>query len=1062
MRRCLFVFLALVLLLPATFSALAQPAGPPDRVHQDLISEASRKGHVPVIIRLDTDNAESRHKSWDSRPSHPPSDKKDRIRHVSQSLIERMDSRQLANIKQYRNVPFMAGAVDAETLQELLADPAVIRVYPDLLLKPLLENSTEHIGALNIHSHETGGATGQGTVIAILDTGMDPDHEFYKDRIVQQACFSMTYSNDELSSVSLCPDGDNPGGVDTQIGGNAGKDCDTSISGCGHGTHVGGIAAGSSAGRKGVAPEAGILSIQVFSYFDEDNEVSSWLSDQMRAFDWILDIAGTTNIVAANLSLGSAESHSGFCDDLFEPYTDIVNVLKANNIATVFSAGNSGKTGGIGFPSCISSAISVGATRILQNETPPDQLAEFSNNAIILDLLAPGQWIASSVAGGGYGIMSGTSMAAPHVTGAWALVRQAWPDATVDEVLQRLVSTGVPVADHRNESGLVKPRIQVDEAVLADPGDVLPLIALPATGVEATLASGSTSSDPFQISNTGTGTLFWQARIHDETADWLAIHPLSGAVAEGGHQNITFDYDTDGLEPGTYDTQLIITSNDTGGNPEVIIPVSLTVLETPLFTRELHGNEGFRLLSVPAATTFGEFLDPVWTQGLDSEESGGNTTGGDPNVFVWDHAGSGGDASGWQALTDLTGNIAPGTGLLVYVFKDDEPGVDGSFPKTLSVAGEEFPAGTSVDVNENAGGWLLLGNPFAVPVDFTELEKTNLSDVVYVWDPNDGSGTVNPGEEDPGAGSWQSFSEGAGTGDLSGGIIAAFQGFFVQNDAGGDAGVTFNVAARTQGGTFMGKQATRQVVRLELSGQGLRNSAWMSFRDNGAFEKTYGDAWQLMPLSTDYAMLAVNKAGELFDISVLPEPGADFELPLHVEATRGGTFSLSVTDWEISFDQTLYLVDRWNDFAVALGEGMAYEFELDQPLQKAVRNPFELIANGPLKAAVSEEPRFVITTSALVSTGPTTDLPDRLELAQNYPNPFNPATVISYALPEQAHVTLTVYDMLGRQVGVLVDQNREPGSYQVSFDASALSSGVYLYRLESAGQTLTRKMTLVK
>ncbi|MDG5767304.1 zinc-dependent metalloprotease family protein [Balneolales bacterium ANBcel1] len=85
-----------------------------------------------------------------------------------------------------------------------------------------------------------------------------------------------------------------------------------------------------------------------------------------------------------------------------------------------------------------------------------------------------------------------------------------------------------------------------------------------------------------------------------------------------------------------------------------------------------------------------------------------------------------------------------------------------------------------------------------------------------------------------------------------------------------------------------------------------------------------------------------------------------------------------------------------------------------------------------------------------------------LALHQNYPNPFNPATTIRYELPERGHVRLAVYDLLGRRVSTLVNERQDAGRHDVAFDASRLSSGVYLYRLESAGQTLTRHMMLVK
>jgi hypothetical protein len=92
-------------------------------------------------------------------------------------------------------------------------------------------------------------------------------------------------------------------------------------------------------------------------------------------------------------------------------------------------------------------------------------------------------------------------------------------------------------------------------------------------------------------------------------------------------------------------------------------------------------------------------------------------------------------------------------------------------------------------------------------------------------------------------------------------------------------------------------------------------------------------------------------------------------------------------------------------------------------------------------------------------------LPNRLELAQNYPNPFNPTTQIDFTVPADAalvDVRLTVFDLLGREIAVLINGSVQPGAYSVPFDASALSSGVYLYRLEAGGQIITRKMSLLK
>ena len=90
------------------------------------------------------------------------------------------------------------------------------------------------------------------------------------------------------------------------------------------------------------------------------------------------------------------------------------------------------------------------------------------------------------------------------------------------------------------------------------------------------------------------------------------------------------------------------------------------------------------------------------------------------------------------------------------------------------------------------------------------------------------------------------------------------------------------------------------------------------------------------------------------------------------------------------------------------------------------------------------------------------DVPDAFELRQNYPNPFNPATQITFALPEPAHVRLDVHSLCGRQVAVLVDRHKSAGWHHVTFDAAALSSGIYLYRLTSDGYAQTRKMLLIR
>jgi hypothetical protein len=88
--------------------------------------------------------------------------------------------------------------------------------------------------------------------------------------------------------------------------------------------------------------------------------------------------------------------------------------------------------------------------------------------------------------------------------------------------------------------------------------------------------------------------------------------------------------------------------------------------------------------------------------------------------------------------------------------------------------------------------------------------------------------------------------------------------------------------------------------------------------------------------------------------------------------------------------------------------------------------------------------------------------PENYELYQNYPNPFNPTTTIRFTIPHSLHVTLKVYDILGKEIATLVDEEKNPGSYEAKFDASNLPSGVYFYRIRAGEFNQTKKMVLMK
>ena len=97
-----------------------------------------------------------------------------------------------------------------------------------------------------------------------------------------------------------------------------------------------------------------------------------------------------------------------------------------------------------------------------------------------------------------------------------------------------------------------------------------------------------------------------------------------------------------------------------------------------------------------------------------------------------------------------------------------------------------------------------------------------------------------------------------------------------------------------------------------------------------------------------------------------------------------------------------------------------------------------------------------------VSVGNEFGVVSDFQLEQNYPNPFNPSTTIKYSVPEKGDVTIRVFDILGAEVATLVNVTQEAGSYEINFDASKLSSGMYIYRLNAGNVSLSKKMMLLK
>jgi subtilisin family serine protease len=577
--------------------------------YERLLKTAREKGYAKILLKLDVKNIKQltanslQYNTIVPGSTFQPGgfqadlELDQAIQAAAFTVLHRLNNRDYRLNHTYSTLPYLALDVSPGVLELLPSIPGVLDIFEDKPTKlvgvykpntdeessakqPLenpftsdsgettrLNTSTALIGATAAWSM---GYTGSGWYVAILDTGIRRSHQFFQGKTIKEACYSA--NND-------CPNSGT-----SMIGTGAAAHYESTYEGYDHGTHVAGIAAGKYGSRAGVAKDSNIIAVQVFSRFGSADCggppcIMSYVSDLVKALEYIYTLRSTYSIAAVNMSLGWG-NYSSYCNG--EPQRTAIANLKSVRIATVIATGNDGYCGYISSPACIEPAVSVGAS----NDS--DIEADFNNwNKTLQEFFAPGVAIYSSTGGSNssYESWDGTSMATPHVTGAWALMRNAYPTASVNEIFSALRSTGEPITTLCPGGGTC-PRIQVDDAIASFSPSVSLTVTSPNGGETWTVGQA------YPITWTSTGTV-GNVKIEYTKNNGSSWYTVTSSTANDGSYTWT-------IPTGTSSQCKVRIKEASGGSPSdtsnavfsIIdsVPPKISLSRTSLYFRAVSGS----------------------------------------------------------------------------------------------------------------------------------------------------------------------------------------------------------------------------------------------------------------------------------------------------------------------------------------------------------------------------------------------------------------------------------------------------------------------------------------
>jgi hypothetical protein len=416
-------------------------------------------------------------------------------------------------------------------------------------------------------------------------------------------------------------------------------------------------------------------------------------------------------------------------------------------------------------------------------------------------------------------------------------------------------------------------------------------------------------------------------------------------------------------------------------------------------------------------------------------------------------------------LDDITGSgdgasLTAGQGFLVYVYADTDNDGDDDLPVTLSVSGTENSSNPTVPSSGSIAdeAWELAGNPYAQTIAWDDVTQTNVTSSAYVYDDakSGGAGYI----------SWN-----GSTGSLTDGLIAPFQGFWVQGD-GGTGSITIATADKSNsaGSFYRTMNDSTGSVNFTVTSGDYEDHAFVSFMTNGEAGMDNSDAYKLLPMSPSERVVGISYAeGNGLDINNLPYVHeGSISIPLdimYLTLDEDYNFVTNENDATMSWDlsslpetvTSLTLTDNTSGNSFDLDEQSEVTFTTVE------KGSFPAYGSGGVNIYPQVgESQFTLTIvygSAGVEEQP---VPKEFVLYPAYPNPFNPSTTIRFDLPAEGFITLSVYDITGKLVETLVNKTIPAGYHSHTWNPVSLSSGLYIVKLSTEHKTFNQKITFLK